>query len=66
MFKGRLRMARVFGKLTMLTVRQARRPGLRGDGGGLFLQVGRSGVKSWIYRYKVAGKHRLMGLGPSA
>jgi hypothetical protein len=58
-------MARVFGKLTMLAVRQARRPGLHGDGGGLFLQVGRSGVKSWIYRYKVAGKHRLMGLGPA-
>jgi len=49
----------------MLAVRQARRPGLHGDGGGLFLQVSRNGVKSWIYRYKVAGKHRLMGLGPA-
>jgi integrase len=58
-------MARVFGKLTMLAVRQACRPGLHGDGGGLFLQVSRNGVKSWIYRYKVAGKHRLMGLGPA-
>jgi integrase len=57
-------MQRVFGKLTMLGVRQARRPGLYGDGGGLFLQVNRNGSKSWIYRYKVAGKHRLMGLGP--
>jgi integrase len=57
-------MARVLGKLTMLTVRQARRPGLHGDGGGLFLQVGRSGAKSWVFRYKVAGMHRLMGLGP--
>jgi integrase len=49
----------------MLAVRQARRPGLHGDGGGLFLQVNRNGVKSWIYRYKVGGKHRLMGLGPA-
>jgi integrase len=57
-------MPRVSGKLTMLSVRQARRPGLHGDGGGLFLQVSRNGVKSWIYRYKVTGKHRLMGLGP--
>jgi len=58
-------MARAFGKLTMLAVRQARRPGLHGDGGGLFLQVSQNGVKSWIYRYKIAGKQRLMGLGPA-
>jgi integrase len=49
----------------MLAVRQARQPGLHGDGGGLFLQVNPKGAKSWIYRYKVAGKHRLMGLGPA-
>jgi integrase len=34
------------------------------DGGGLYLRVGFSGSKSWIYRYMIAGKSRDMGLGP--
>jgi hypothetical protein len=34
-----------------------------GDGAGLWLQVSRSGSKSWIFRYEFAGKRHEMGLG---
>src|SRR5438046_1062125 len=57
-------MARTIGKLTTLAVSQAKRRGYYGDGGGLFLQVSASGAKSWVFRFKEAGKLREMGLGP--
>lgn len=38
-------------------------PGLTNDGAGLYLKVGRSGAASWIYRFKLDGKSRDMGLG---
>jgi integrase len=57
-------MARVFGKLSALAVGRAKRPGYYGDGGGLFLQVSASGAKSWVFRFKVNGRTREMGLGP--
>lgn len=38
-------------------------PGKTGDGNGLYLQISKSGVPSWIYRYKSDGKSREMGLG---
>src|SRR5437868_14205446 len=56
--------ARQLGKLTTLTVRNAKSKGLYGDGGGLFLQVGATGGKSWVFRWKQVGKVRLMGFGP--
>jgi integrase len=56
--------ARSIGKLTTISVRQAKRRGLYGDGGGLFLQVSERGSKSWIFRFKKAGRLRVMGLGP--
>lgn len=34
------------------------------DGGGLYLRVGASGSRSWIFRYRLAGKSHDMGLGP--
>jgi integrase len=40
------------------------KPGLYGDGGGLYLQITIAGVKSWMFRYMLAGKARGMGLGP--
>src|SRR5213082_1585520 len=58
-----MRNARVVGKLTTIAVQRAKRRGLYGDGGGLFLQVSPAGTKSWIFRYKEAGKLRVMGLG---
>jgi integrase len=56
-------MARTIGKLTALAVDKAKRRGYYGDGGGLFLQVSTSGSKSWVFRFKDAGKLREMGLG---
>src|SRR5262245_11859919 len=46
-------------RLTQLQVQRARKRWLC-DGGGLYLQEGRS----WIFRYKVGGRTRMMGLGP--
>jgi integrase len=52
------------GKLTALSVRRIKKPGMYHDGGGLYLQVTGSGAKSWIYRFMLHGKAREMGLGP--
>jgi integrase len=57
-------MARTIGKLTALAATQARRRGYYGDGGGLYLQISPGGAKSWVFRFKDAGKLREMGLGP--
>lgn len=57
-------MARTIGKLTALRVTQERRPGYYSDGGGLYLQVGASGAKSWVFRFRQSGRLRDMGLGP--
>jgi integrase len=37
--------------------------GRHSDGGNLFLQVGKQGGRSWLFRYQVAGRERWMGLG---
>ena len=34
------------------------------DGNGLYLQVTKPGVRSWVYRYMLNGAPRHMGLGP--
>lgn len=54
------------GKLTAKTVQKIIRegtPGLTNDGDGLYLKVGKSLGASWIYRFKIAGRSRDMGLG---
>ena len=56
-------MARAIGKLTALAVDKTKKRGYYGDGGGLFLQVSAAGSKSWVFRFKGAGKLREMGLG---
>ena len=50
-------------KLKPLTVSKATKPGVYGDGAGLYLQVGPTGGKSWLFRYMLKGKAREMGLG---
>jgi hypothetical protein len=50
-------------KLTMAKVEAARRPGLLGDGGGLYLHIGLGGSKSWAFRFTLGGRQRRMGLG---
>lgn len=41
-----------------------REPGRYADGGGLYLQVGPTGGRAWLFRYMLNGKAREMGLGP--
>lgn len=57
-------MAREIGKLSALAVSRAKEPGMYCDGGGLFLRVGPTGARSWVFRYMLARKRRDMGLGP--
>jgi integrase len=40
------------------------KPGMYGDGGGLYLQVSAAGTKSWSFRFMLHAKAREMGLGP--
>jgi hypothetical protein len=49
-------------KLSVLAVTKTSKPGYYGDG-GLWLQVAPSGSKSWIFRFKTAGRQREMALG---
>ena len=51
------------GKLSAVKVRNLAAPGRYGDGGNLWLQVRSPTQKSWIFRFTIAGKARLMGLG---
>ena len=59
-------MSRLKNQLTIkaLAGEKLKKPGLFADGDGLYLQVGPTGARSWVYRYKVQGKQRTIGLGP--
>lgn len=57
-------MAKTVEKLSPLAVSKMKEPGYYGDGAGLWLQVSKSGSKSWIFRFTFGGKQREMGLGP--
>lgn len=50
-------------KLSALKVARVSKPGKYGDGNGLYLQVTKQLVKSWIFRYTIDGRERYMGLG---
>jgi integrase len=56
-------MARKIERLSPSGVEKETRPGMHADGAGLYLLVGPSGAKSWIYRFMLNGKAREMGLG---
>jgi integrase len=57
-------MARANNKLsTKFTEKNDLKPGLYGDGGGLYLQVSDFKTKAWVFRYMMAGRARKMGLG---
>ncbi|MGV6826430.1 MAG: tyrosine-type recombinase/integrase [bacterium] len=49
--------------LTVTGVNALRKPGRYADRDGLYLQVNKTGTKSWIYRYQINGRRREMGLG---
>jgi integrase len=57
-------MARKICKLSPVGVRNETKPGLYGDGAGLYLNVGPTGGKSWLFRFMLNGNAREMGLGP--
>lgn len=50
-------------QLTAIGVKNQKTPGFHHDGFGLYLLVKETGSKSWVYRYRVNGRRRLMGLG---
>jgi len=56
-------MARQIGKLTAIEVAKKKESGVYADGGNLYLQITKTGSKSWLFRYMLAGKSREMGLG---
>jgi hypothetical protein len=49
-------MAKTSGRLTVLAVQHAKKPGLLADGDGLYLQVAGSSSRSWIFRFSLHGK----------
>ena len=53
------------GKLTALKVEKAK-PGVHGDGAGLYLRVKPSGARSWVLRVQVQGRRQDIGLGSLA
>lgn len=55
-------MARVVGRLSSLTVGRLKDPGLYPDGGGLYFQISPPGGRSWLFRFRVDGRERWMGL----
>lgn len=57
-------MSRRANKLTARKVEALTMPGRYGDGEGLWLQIGPEGGKSWLFRFTLNGRSRMMGLGP--
>jgi integrase len=53
-------------RLTAVQVAKVTKPGMYGDGQGLYLQVTGAGAKSWIYRYQLHGKEHYLGLGSAS
>jgi integrase len=57
---------RVRNRLTAVSIKSKKAPGRYGDGGGLYLLIGRNGARAWIFRFRSreTGKLREKGLGP--
>lgn len=56
-------MARTRNKLNVAAVKNAKKAGRYGDGGGLYLHVGKTGNQSWVFVWKRNKVKREMGLG---
>src|SRR5690348_10355184 len=61
---GASTMARARDRLSARTVQSAKEPGMYPDGAGLYLRIGPSGSKSWVFRYRNDGQRHDLGLGP--
>jgi len=57
-------MPRMRNKLNAHAVKNAKKAGRYGDGGGLYLHVTKTGGKSWVFVWTRKGLKREMGLGP--
>jgi len=57
-------MARPLNKLSDAECKAAK-PGMLGDGGGLYLDVKPEGAKSWCFIWKRDGKRSEMALAPT-
>ncbi len=51
-------------KLSAMKVARISKPGKYADGKGLYLQVTKALVKSWLFRYEIHKVEHAMGLGP--
>ena len=51
------------GNLTAAKAKSLSKPGMHGDGEGLYLSVSRSGSRSWVQRISIDGRRREIGLG---
>lgn len=56
-------MARKIERLNARFVDTTKAIGYHADGAGLYLQVSKTGTKSWVFRFMLNGKAREMGLG---
>jgi len=61
--RGILIMARLTYQLTETKIRAFTEVGMYHDGAGLYLQIRPHGAQSWIYRFRLNGRSRDMGLG---
>jgi Arm DNA-binding domain len=52
------------GWLTALAVSSLSETGMHPHGGGPYLQISKTGARSWVFRFKQDGHERYMGLGP--
>lgn len=51
------------GNLTALKIKNEKDVGRLADGSGLFFEVLKSGLRRWVYRYKITGKQGVFILG---
>src|SRR5262245_44890290 len=53
-------------RLSTRKVQTTKKPGMLGDGDGLYLRVGPNGGKSWVLRTVVHGRRRDFGIGSAS
>lgn len=56
--------AHAIHRLSPLVVKNTKKPGYYADGGNLYLQIAGGGAKTWLFRFRLNGRSREMGLGP--